>query len=260
MRKLPMRRLESRRLCQLRDMICATCWRLKSGCQISSAVSTSSRSVSRFLTMSKCSSQRPFLSRIESPLFDRACFAAEEDLPSARQSTEPRFKKNLGSFFLARFSSPRRHRGGRRRPCRNRLGHALCRHHGRQCRCASARRDDRFRGKFFVSRRCCHGGRDRSHDNRRRARHRTGLCLAVDHFAAHADDRSVSVRDRRVGRRVGYQFLCCSADRQPGLCFAGAYSVSLASKLLFGFAAAGVFRVSAVPSTTMQPARIGRRV
>lgn len=38
------------------------------------------------------------------------------------------------------------------------------------------------------------------------------------------------------------------------------YSVSLASKLLFGLAAAGVFRLLAAPSTTMQPARIGRRV
>lgn len=38
------------------------------------------------------------------------------------------------------------------------------------------------------------------------------------------------------------------------------YSVSLISKLLFGLAAAGVFRLLAAPSTTMQHARIGRRV
>jgi hypothetical protein len=37
------------------------------------------------------------------------------------------------------------------------------------------------------------------------------------------------------------------------------YSVSLISKLTFGLAAAGVFRLLAAPSTTMQHARIGRR-
>ncbi|MDB5580682.1 MAG: hypothetical protein JWR80_5858 [Bradyrhizobium sp.] len=37
------------------------------------------------------------------------------------------------------------------------------------------------------------------------------------------------------------------------------YSVSLVSKLLFGLAAAGVFRMAAAPSMTMQSARIGRR-
>ena len=38
------------------------------------------------------------------------------------------------------------------------------------------------------------------------------------------------------------------------------YSVSLVSKLLFGLAAAGVFRLFAAQSTTMQPARIGRHI